>query len=135
MAMCNSLDLDLQVPSALASQKLLLMALEEQNWHSAALFALLLCEAMPEEAAAGLAIALLAARHTKTAPQQAQHLQDSPSFAEMAKPRYQMQQHGSSSTDAGEQQALSGTGVVHIVTRLHAKVQCTPTVINIVSRP
>ena len=139
VAMYNIVDQDLPALSALACQKLLLIALEQQIWYTAASFALSLCKAMPEEAAAGLAIALLGARHTETdseatppaTPQQAQHLQDSPLFAEMAEFGYQMQQHDSSSTNTGGQQALSRKGVVHIVTHLRAKVQCTLTYIVI----
>ena len=131
--MCTNC-LELQALSALACQKLLLIALEQQNWYTAALFALILCEITPEEAAAGLAIALLGAWHTKTGsqimpaatPQQAQHVQDSPLFAELAEPSwYQLQQHGSSSTDAAGQQVISRKSVVRIVTHLYAKVQCT----------
>ena len=136
VAMCNSLgsNQDLQVLSALACQKLLLMSLGQQNWRNAASFALKLCEAMPEEAAVGLAIALLGARHTKTGsentpaatPQQAQRLQDSPLSAEMAEPSWDHMQLHNSSMGAGGQQALSETGVVHLVTHLHSQVHRLP---------
>ena len=68
VTVCNRLapNQDLDLPSALAYQQLLLMALEQQNWPSAASFALLLCKAIATEAAVGLAIALLAARRSQT---------------------------------------------------------------------
>ena len=108
--------------SALAYQQLLLMALEQQNWPSAASFALLLCEAIATEAAVDLAIALLGARRSQK--RQQKHAswcvsastacaQDNPLLAEMAEPSW----YHSSSTCAGGQQTLSGD-VVHVVTHL-----------------
>ena len=135
VAMCISMGSNqgTQMLSALACQKLLLMSLEHQNWPNAASFALNLCEGMPEEAAAGLAIALLGARHTKTgsqtmppaAPQPAQRLQDSPLFAESAEPSWDDMQDSSGMVADG-QQALSEGGVVHLVTHLHLEVHCLP---------